>query len=216
MTHVLDDARGQMREGHTSAQWELIAREKVMRTLLVTGEFTADDLTDLNIPVEYRCHIHGAATGYFSGAEPFMEYVERRKSERPSRKGGKNDVFRITAKGRAQLPDLLRDLHTQLQPLVGSSNGATGGTGVAIARSDQDQEIVGSTAAAEALTGPRDRRSGRSGDQSGVGNSPVTTKSEEAPPPNLAADSGSPDSLVQLDDAPRRVPSMYDPMEDAA
>jgi hypothetical protein len=205
-----------MREGHTSAQWELIAREKVMGTLLATGEFTADDLTDLNIPVEYRRHIHGAATGYFSGAEPFMKYVERRKSERPSRKGAKNDVFRITAKGRAQLPGLLRDLSTELSTLVGPSNGATGGTGVAIARSDQEPEIVGSTAAAEALTGPRDRRSGRSGDQSGVGNTPVTTKSEEAPPLNLAADSGSPDSLIQLDVPQESGSSAYGCWEDEA
>lgn len=119
--HPLDEARGQMREGRTSAQWELVAREKVARTLLETGEFTADALADLNIPVDYRRHIHGAATGYFAGAEPFMDFVGRQKSARPSRKGGKNDLYAINAKGRRELPKLLRDLRSELHTLVGSS-----------------------------------------------------------------------------------------------
>jgi hypothetical protein len=142
MTHLLDDARGQMREGHTSAQWELLAREKVARTLLETGQFTADDLTDLNIPRNYRSHVHGAATGYFAGAEPFMDFVGRQKSSRPSRKGGKNDLYVINAKGRKELPKLLRDLQLEVKTLVGGGDGDSPRVGTsAVVASSQEPTI---------------------------------------------------------------------------
>lgn len=108
--HPLDDARGQVEEGKTASEWALIAREHVMRTLLGTGYFTADDLEPLGIPEHYRRHLHGLITAHFRGPEPYMEEAGRRKSERPERKGAKNTVFRITAKGRRELPAKLRAL----------------------------------------------------------------------------------------------------------
>jgi hypothetical protein len=39
-----------------------------------------------------------------------MEEAGRRKSERPERKGAKNTVFRITIKGRRELPGLLKGM----------------------------------------------------------------------------------------------------------
>jgi hypothetical protein len=195
----------------------LIAREKVMRTLLETGEFTADVLADLNIPVEYRKHVHGAATGYFSGAEPFMEEAGRRKSERPSRKGGKNTLFVISAKGRRELPKLLRDLQRELPKLVGLGNGSSGEVG-AVVQSGKKQESAGLSAAAQpdpSLGGPAGcGRSTEPGEPlAGVGTHPSSdTKCEEEPSPPLAADAGSPDSLVQLDGA-RKALSMYDAWE---
>jgi hypothetical protein len=112
--HVLDDARGQQEEGKTSSDWALLAREHVMRTLLETGWFTADDLDPLGIPEHYRRSVHGLVTAYFRGKQPYMEEAGRRKSERPERKGAKNTVFRITVKGRRELPALLKGLTIQL------------------------------------------------------------------------------------------------------
>lgn len=110
VTHPLDEARGQQEEGKTSSEWALIAREHVMRTLLATGYFTADDLGPLGIPEHYRKSVHGLVTAYFRGKQPYMEEAGRRKSERPERKGAKNTIFRISAKGRRELPELLKDL----------------------------------------------------------------------------------------------------------
>lgn len=106
----LKEVRGQQEEGGASADYLLLAREQICRTLLATGYFTADDLEPLGIPKEYRRSVHGSATGYFSGEEPFMEEAGRRKSERPERKGAKNTVFRISAKGRRELPGLLKGM----------------------------------------------------------------------------------------------------------
>lgn len=156
MTHVLDDARGQMREGHTSAQWELIAREKVARTLLETGRFTADDLSDVNMPTEYRRHVHGAVTGFFAGVEAFMDFVGRQKSSRPSRKGGKNDLYRVNAKGLRELPGLLRDPHSRLYTLAGGSDEPASGASQLVAASSQDQEPTSGLDAQEARKGERD------------------------------------------------------------
>jgi hypothetical protein len=108
--HVLDDARGLQEEGKTSSEWALIARERVMRRLLEAGSFTADELFSLGIPEHYRKSVHGLVTAYFRGKQPYMEEAGRRKSERPERKGAKNTVFRITAKGRRELPGLLKGL----------------------------------------------------------------------------------------------------------
>lgn len=107
--HALREVRGQQEEG-ASADYLQLAREQICRTLLATGYFTADDLEPLGIPKEYRRSVHGSATGYFSGEEPLMEEAGRRKSERPERKGAKNTIFRITAKGRRELPGLLRGM----------------------------------------------------------------------------------------------------------
>jgi hypothetical protein len=221
MTHQLDDARAQMREGHTSAQWELIAREKVMRTLLETGEFTADVLAELSIPVEYRKHVHGAATGYFSGAEPFMDEAGRRKSERPSRKGGKNTLFVISAKGRRELPKLLRDLQRELRTLTGSGGDvlSSGGASLVAAAPNQNQivENAGLSAAAQpdpSLGGPAGcGRSTEPGELTPASDkSPVSTDQGAPASRPPVSDAGSPESLVQLDGA-RKAPSMFDPYE---
>lgn len=108
--HPLADARGQQEEGGASADYLILAREQIARTLLATSFFTADDLEPLGIPEQYRRSVHGSATGYFSGEQPYMEETGRRKSERPTRKGAKNTVFRITVKGRRELPGLLREM----------------------------------------------------------------------------------------------------------
>lgn len=225
MTHLLDDARGQMREGHTSAQWELIAREKVARTLLETGEFTADVLSDVNMPTEYRQHIHGAVTGFFAGAEPFMDFVGRQKSSRPSRKGGKNDLYRVNAKGLRELPGLLRDPRSRLYTLVGSDGGdaSSGGASLVAAVApdqNQEQESAGLSAAAQpdpSLGGPAGRgRSTESGEPIPASDKSQVSTDQGAPtsrPP--VSDAGSPDSLIQLDGA-RKAPSMFDPWGDAA
>jgi len=207
VVHPLDDARGQMREGRTSAQWELVAREKVARTLLDTGEFTADDLADLNIPVDYRRHIHGAATGFFAGAEPFMDFVGRQKSARPSRKGAKNDLYAINAKGRRELPKLLRDLQRELPKLVGLSSGTSGGI-VAAAQSGEKQEIVGVATGAEC--GSSDTLGGNSGDESTeVGTHPSSdTKCDEGLLP-LASPPASDSPVLQLDIARESESSAY-------
>lgn len=134
----LREVRGGQEEGGASADHLILAREQITRTLLATGFFTADDLEPLGIPEQYRRSVHGSATGYFSGEKLFMEEASRRKSERPERKGAKNTVFRITVKGRRELPGLLKGMagpvaeaHKRLygQTLVGSSAGAShGGT----------------------------------------------------------------------------------------
>ncbi len=107
--HPLREVRGEQEEG-ASADYLILAREQICRTLLATSFFTADDLEPLGIPQEYRRSVHGSATGYFSGEQPYMEEVGRRKSERPERKGGKNTIFRITVRGRRELPGLLRGM----------------------------------------------------------------------------------------------------------
>lgn len=128
----LRSVRGQQEEGGDSADYLILAREQIARTLLHTGWFTADDLEPLGIPQQYRRSVHGSATGYFSGEQPYMEEAGRRKSERPERKGGKNTVFRITARGRRELPGLLKDMAGPVteankrlygQPLVGVGGG---------------------------------------------------------------------------------------------
>jgi hypothetical protein len=106
----LQEVRGQQEEGGASADYLILAREQIARTLLHTGWFTADDLEPLGIPQQYRRSVHGSATGYFSGELSHMEEAGRRKSERPARKGGKNTVFRITVRGRRELPRLLKDM----------------------------------------------------------------------------------------------------------
>ncbi len=225
--HSLDDARGKMREGRTSAQWELVAREKVARTLLDTGEFTDDDLFDLNVPVHYRKHVHGAATGHYSGEEPYMEFVELRKSRRPSRKGGKNQVFRINAKGRRELPKKLRDLRTELQQLIGSCADTPGGVqGAGSPASSRPVPHVG--AASSQNVGHDTGGDGESGDSSDalgvvsgdstIGAGQVSGKRDQGGSHSSSvAGTDAPDSLVALD-SPRKASasSMYDPMEDAA
>lgn len=135
--HPLDDARAQVEEGKGAADWALIAREHVMRTLLATGYFTADDLDPLGIPAHYRRSVHGLVTAYFRGPRPYMEEAGRRKSERPERKGAKNTIFRLTPHGRSELPKMLAGLAGDsapprtggsLPPRVASQPGETGGS----------------------------------------------------------------------------------------
>jgi hypothetical protein len=148
--HPLDDVRGQVEEGKTSAQWALVAREHAMHTLLETGYFTADDLAVLGMPEHYRRSVHGLVTAFFRGPQPYMEEAGRRKSERPERKGAKNDVFRITAKGRRELPALLRGLRKELT-LVGRSAGDVENS--SIAPGEIDPPLVGCSAATEVRGG---------------------------------------------------------------
>jgi hypothetical protein len=151
--HPLDEARGQVEEGPTSSEWALIAREHVMRTLLATGYFTADDLEPLGIPEHYRRSVHGLVTAFFRGKKPYMDEAGRRKSERPERKGSKNTVFRINAKGRRELPALLMGLQ---ELLVGNSSGGRGASSDAAAVSD---ETPGADTLPGALTGGSSHRS---------------------------------------------------------
>lgn|GEM_PF-5591368 len=134
----LREVRGQQEEG-ASADYLILAREQIGRTLLATGWFTADDLEPLGIPKRFRRSVHGSATGYFSGELGCMVEAGRRKSERPARKGGKNTVFRITAKGRRELPVLLKDMEGPVRDaskrLYGDQLAGVGGGFVAGSRS---------------------------------------------------------------------------------
>jgi len=121
--------RGQQEEGQASADYLILAREQIARTLLHTGWFTADDLEPLGIPQQYRRSVHGSATGFFSGEQPYMEEAGRRKSERPERKGAKNTVFRITVKGRRELPVLLKGMAGPVRDATKRLYGEVAGVG---------------------------------------------------------------------------------------
>lgn len=151
-----------MEEGPTSSQWALIAREHTMRTLLERGEFTADDLAVLDMPQQYRRSVHGLVTAYFRGPEPFMEEAGRRKSARPERKGAKNDVFRISARGRRELPHVLRDLQSELAGLdaggtpspASVESGENIGAGQTMGKRDQGRSVTSPSASTDAPDDP--------------------------------------------------------------
>jgi len=154
--------RGQQEEGGTSADYLLLAREQIARTLLATSFFTADDLEPLGIPEQYRRSVHGSATGYFSGEQPYMEEAGRRKSERPERKGAKNTVFRITVKGRRELLGLLKGMAGPVaeankrlygETLVGVGGGNASAPPASLAAASGHSPHPGENSSPDAVTG---------------------------------------------------------------
>ena len=171
--HALDDARGQVEEGPTSAQWALIAREHTMRTLLETNYFSAEDLESLGIPEHYRRSVHGLVTAFFRGPKPFMDEAGRRKSERPSAKGRKITIFRISARGRRELPKLLNDLQREIAGVHADASSGVGARGGVDSGETPDTGIRDQ----EEAVRPSESASSRAG----VGESP-TRLFDDAPP----------------------------------
>lgn len=101
MISATEQTRRGLEQDPETARYMLMAREHVRRTLVQTGYFHGDDLGCLGIPERYSRSIHGSVVGYYSG-KGFMDAISLRKSERPSRKGSKTPVYRITEKGRLE------------------------------------------------------------------------------------------------------------------
>lgn len=103
--HALDEVRGDAEENPEKARWTLIVREQIARTLIHTGYFSAADLEPLGIPAAHG-NVCTSQIGTFASRR-LMEKVRWRKSEKPSRKGGILWTFRITEKGRKELPKII-------------------------------------------------------------------------------------------------------------
>lgn len=110
--HALDEVRGVAEESAEKSRWTLIAREHLTHTLIETGYFSADDFESIGIPAEH-VNVGNSQMGRFS-KQKLMEAITWRYSTKPSRKGGKLWTYRITAKGRQDLPKLLTDTRKEL------------------------------------------------------------------------------------------------------
>lgn len=105
----LDEARGLQEEQKEKARWTLIVREQIIRTLLGTGYLHADDLDDLGVPPAH-CNVRGSQMGSFRSCGYMEKTGVERKVSHAAANGRKAPIYRITAKGRRELPRLLKDL----------------------------------------------------------------------------------------------------------
>ncbi|HEY6731936.1 MAG TPA: hypothetical protein VI039_13050 [Solirubrobacterales bacterium] len=110
--HDLDEVRGRAEESKEKARYTLIAREHITHTLVATGYFSAEDFDALGIPAEH-VNVCTSWIGNFSRRK-LMEPISWRASSKPSRKGGKVWTYKITEKGRAELPALLEDTRREI------------------------------------------------------------------------------------------------------
>lgn len=101
----LNEARGLQEEQKEKARWTLIVREHIARTLLDTGYFHADDLTDLGVPGQH-CNIRGSQTAAFV-AKGWMKKVGERKCEHRAANARKAAIYKVTDEGLANLRSLL-------------------------------------------------------------------------------------------------------------
>jgi hypothetical protein len=97
----LDEVWARGEEGKPKSYWTAIAREHLRRTLLETGYFNSEDFDALGIPPEH-VNVGNSWIGHFS-KQKLMDPISWRRSEKPSRKGGKIWIYRITDKGRQEL-----------------------------------------------------------------------------------------------------------------
>lgn len=150
--HPLQAVRDQAALDKHTRDLNGLIRQAIIDTIRIRGECHADDLIDL-YPVGEVDRCRELATRQFaslrSGKNPLIFERERRASTVPARKRGKSGVYAFT-----------RHRPSASTP-VGSSSGPPG-VGIAAARSGQEQESVGLTAAAEGTS--RGRRSGEPGD----------------------------------------------------
>lgn len=120
-------ARGEEAGGDKS-RWTLIARAHITHTLIATSYFSAEDFDALGIPPEH-VNVCTSWIGHFSKRK-VMEPISWRYSQKPSRKGGKVWTYRITQKGREELPALLQDTRSELAGL-GIDNSSEANMGAA-------------------------------------------------------------------------------------
>jgi hypothetical protein len=232
--HPLQEVRDQRTVSKHDRDLGGLIKQAIVDRIKTTGECFPDDLIGLYPEGEVdRCRQlataqFGSLSAPRGSREPLIREKGRRKSSIPARKGGKATVWEFTPAGR---------IHYGLSASspIGLSSGPSGGLVAAAQSGGEERQSAGTGSENAEGTKPTpmgalDRPDGQpdpsdgaasslaanSGALSGVGNTPVKSKSDAVPlPPTVAADSGAPDSLVELDGA-RRAPSMYDPFEDAA
>lgn len=203
--HDLDEvrARGEESKGD-KARWALIVREHIAHTLTATGYVSAEDLDALGIPPEH-VNIGNSWLGHFSKRR-LMAPVIWRYSSKPSRKGGKVWTYRITEKGREELPALLSEVRSTLarygagDPAEGNGSAGTRRSASAVSgeasrldtTNPEGQEATGSHAPALDRPGGTLFRHGETGAGSSRGVEPEPALFDADPP------------------------SMYDPFSEAA
>ncbi len=198
---ALDEVRGRGEEsGGDKARYTLVAREHITHTLIETGYFSAEDFDSLGIP---PAHVNVCTSwiGHFSKRK-VMEPISWRYSSKPSRKGGKVWTYKITQKGRDELPALLEETRSELSGL-GTDNSSEACTGAT-----RDEDAVTSVGAEPGESGP-------TGPGSGVGVANPQGPPGTASSPPLSAGTASPEPLSLLPE-PDRSTSPYDPWKDAA
>jgi hypothetical protein len=216
--HPLQEVRDQAALDKHTRDLNGLIRQAIIDTIKTRGSCHADDLIDL-YPVGEVDRCRELATRQFaslrSGKRPLISERERRASSVPARKRSKSGVYVFTKHGRETLSGLSSEVFRGVVPA---------------AESGENQEIVGVADGAGVLA-PRDGLIGNSGDQGGA-------MAVESSSPSAAVDAGrvtgknsqgdlsSPSSVagidspatepLQLDDARRRAPSMFDPYEGEA
>jgi len=112
----IEEARLLQSESQEKDRWRLIVQEQIIRTLLSTGYFHADDLEPLGVPAAH-CNTRGAQVGSFRSRGLMEKTGEERKVAHAAANARKGQIFRISAKGRRELPKMLIDVRRKLAGL---------------------------------------------------------------------------------------------------
>lgn len=134
----VQEARILQSESKEKDRWRLIMEQQVLRTLLETGAFHVDDLDPLDLP-PVASEVKGTLVSSVR-ARGYMESTEvRRKVAHAAANARKAPIYRISAKGRRELPKLLIDLQAKLAG-VGATGVVGADPGVTRSTSDSGKE----------------------------------------------------------------------------
>lgn len=116
----VDEARILQSESKERDRWRLVMEIQIHRTLLSTGYFHVDDLDPLGVP-PLASEVKGTLINSVR-ARGYMKSTEvRRKVAHAAANARKAPIYKITAKGRRELPKLVEDLKTDLAGVGGGN-----------------------------------------------------------------------------------------------
>ena len=98
----VSEARDLQAQKRVKRDWSSAIDEQIRRTLIETGYFHADDLDALGVPPEH-CNLKGTRAASFANRKLMERSGVERKVSHKAANGRKAPIYRITAKGRAQL-----------------------------------------------------------------------------------------------------------------
>ena len=175
----VSEARILQSESKERDRWRLIMEVQIHRTLLSTGYFHTDDLDALEVP-PIASEVKGTLTNA-ARARGYMKSTEvRRKVAHAAANARKAPIYKITQKGRDELPGLVLDLQKEIAGVGGGS--APGFT------------PIGSVAPGHS---PHSGESGPNQPGSGAG-VPSPQGSAEASPPRRCSSTAPPEPLSLL------------------
>lgn len=117
----VDEARILQSESEERDRWRLVMEEQIHRTLLGTGYFHVDDLDPLEVP-PIASEVKGTLINSVR-ARGYMKSTEvRRKVAHAAANARKAPIYKITEKGRAELPALLEDTRREIAGVEGEGS----------------------------------------------------------------------------------------------